>query len=86
MIILVRRRHRRFWIAGTYRNQGEKCQTMSVFRRCFFCGNVLLFVFVFAMLPCLFFQPCGHLLVRADLLALLYVIFFVFLSLYHWVS
>ena len=33
-----------------------------------------------------FLQPCGHLLGKANLLALLYVMFFVFLSLSHAVS
>ena len=38
------------------------------------------------MLSCLFIQHCGHLLGTANLLALVYVIFLVFLSLSHLVS
>ena len=35
---------------------------LTVPRRCFFCGSLLLFVFVFACWYVCFLQPCGHLL------------------------
>ena len=45
-------------------------------RRCFYCGSYLLFLFGFAIRPCLFladlWSPVGK---RAELLALLYVMF-----------
>ena len=47
---------------------------LTVPRRCFFCGSYLLFVFVpYCHQHVCFLQPCAHLLGRADLLALLYV-------------